>query len=496
MRQDAAYQSLLKSTRQQYHQQIAQVLEEQFPETVTVQPELLAHHYTEAGCTEQAIPYWQQAGQLASDRSAHQEAVRHFTTGLALLTALPETPAHTQQALTLHMALGAALQVVKGFAAPEVEQVYTQARALCQHVGETPELVPVLLGLWRFYHSRSQLHIAREIGEMLLRLAQRADDPALTVIAHYAVGVTWWWLGALSAARQHLEAGIARYTPDQRRVPVFRIGHDLGVACRANVAMTLWLLGYPVQALARAHDALALARALAHPYSLAFAQCLATYVYLFRRDVAAAHEQAEACVALSTEQGFPFWAALGTSLRGWALTMQGHGEEGKAQVRQGLAAFRATGAMLAGPFLCTLLAEICDYLGDTADGLQALAEAHTLVEQHAERYWEAEVCRYQGVLLLRQPRPQPEVAEAWLQRALAVARGQEAKSLELRAATSLARLWQQQGKRAEAHALLAPLYRWFTEGFDTADLQDAQALLENLGTWGAQASTVTQHPLP
>ena len=478
--QDAAYQSLLKSTRQQYHQRIAQVLEAQFPETVETQPELVAQHYTAAGCAEQAVVYWQRAGQQASDRSANLEAISHFTTGIELLTTLPETPEHTQQALTLHIALGAALQMTKGHAAPEVEHAYTQARALCQQVGETPELVPVLFGLWRFYIARPQLHTAREIGETLLRLAQRADDPALAVIAHYALGVTWFCLGALPAARQHLEEGIARYTPDQRRAPVFRIGQDPGVACRAYAALTLWLLGYPDQALARLHEALALAHALSHPYSLAFARCWAAFVSQFRRDVPAVHEQAEAAVALATEQGFPLWAALGTSLRGWALAMQGQGEEGLAQVRQGIAAWRATGAALLVPYFCTLLAEVSAHLGHTEDGLQALAEAHTLVEQHEERWWEAEIYRLRGVLLLRQPGTPQAEAETWLQRALDVARRQEAKSLELRAAMSLARLWQQQGKRTEARTLLTPIYGWFTEGFDTADLQEAKTLLEEL----------------
>ena len=190
-----------------------------------------------------------------------------------------------------------------------MEHAYTQAYALCQQVGETPQLVPVLFGLWRFYVARPQLHTARELGETLLRLAQRAHDPALAVIAHYALGVTWFCLGALPAARQHLEAGIARYTPDQRRAPVFRIGHDPGVACRVYAAMTLWLLGYPAQALARLHEALALAHALSHPYSLAFARCWAAMVSQLRRDVPAVHEQAAAAVALSTEQGFPHWAA-------------------------------------------------------------------------------------------------------------------------------------------------------------------------------------------
>ena len=226
--QEAAYQSLLKSTRQQYHQRIAQVLETRFPATVETQPELVAQHYTAAGCTEQAVPYWQRAGQQASDRSANLEAISHFTTGIELLKTLPETPEHTQHALTLYIALGAALQMTKGHSAPEVEHAYTQAHALCQQVGETPELVPVLFGLWRFYGARPQLHTARELGETLLRLAQRAHDPALAVIAHYALGVTWFWLGALPAARLHLEEGIARYTPDQRRAPVFRMGPRSG----------------------------------------------------------------------------------------------------------------------------------------------------------------------------------------------------------------------------------------------------------------------------
>jgi class 3 adenylate cyclase/predicted ATPase len=478
--QEAAYQSLLKSTRQQYHQRIAQVVETHFPHLCETQPELVAHHYTEASCAEQAVAYWQRAGQHASDRSAYLEAISHVATGIELLKTLPETPEHTQQSLTLHITLGAALLVTKGQAAPEVEHAYTQARALCQQVGETPDLVPVLVGLWWFYLVRSQLHTARELGDTLLRLAQRTDDPVLAVIAYYALGTTWLWLGALPAARQHLEAGITRYTPDQRRAPVFRMGHDLGVGCRILAAGTLWLLGYPAQALARVHDALALAHELSHPFSLAWARCVAAWVSQLRRDVPAVHAHAEAAITLSTEQGFPLWAAYGTIYRGWALAMQGRGEEGVAQVRQGIAAWRAIGAALHVPYYCTMLADVSAHLGHVEEGLQALAEAHTLVEQQEQRWWEAEVSRLRGVLLLRQPGTPPAEAETWLQQALDVARRQEAKSLELRAAMSLARLWQQQGKRAEACDLLTPIYGWFTEGFDTADLQEAKALLEAL----------------
>jgi class 3 adenylate cyclase len=225
---EAAYQSLLKSTRQQVHQRVAQVLAAQFPEIVATQPELLAQHYTEAGLTAEAIPYWQRAGQHASDRSAYLEAISHATTGIALLATLPETPARTQQALTLHTTLGAALLMTKGHAAPEVEHAYTQAYALCQQVGETPELVPVLLGLYRFYGTRAQFHTARELADTLLRLAHRAQDPALAVIAHQTCGAVWLATGVLPAARRHFEAGLARYTPDQHRAPAFRSGNDSG----------------------------------------------------------------------------------------------------------------------------------------------------------------------------------------------------------------------------------------------------------------------------
>jgi predicted ATPase len=456
--QDAAYQSLLRSMRQQYHQRIAQVLETQFPEIVATQPELVAQHDTAAGCTKQAVVYWQRAGQQASDRSANVEAISHLTTGIALLKTLPETREHTQQALALYLALGAALQIAKGHATPEVEHAYTQAYMLCQQVGETPELAPVLYGLYRFYAVRLQLHTARELGETLLRLAQGAQDPGLAVIAHNALGVTGLYLGALPAARQHLEAGIACYTPDQRGTPAFRLGQDPGVACRVHAALTLWLLGYPAHALAHLHETLALAHALAHPFSLACARRWAAFVYQFRRDVLAVREQADAVLTLATERGFTQWAAVGTIFRGWALAMQGRGEEGMTQVQQGIAAWRATGAVLSVPYFYTLLADVAASLSHTAEGLQGLGEAYTLLEQHEERWWEAEICRLRGVLLLRQPETPQTEAEVWLRRALDIARRQEAKALELRAAVSLSRLWQQQGKRVAAYELLAPLY--------------------------------------
>lgn len=478
--QEILYGRLGSARRLRGHRAIGVRLEAGYGAQAAEIAAALAVHFERGQDHSRAVRYRQQAAQRAMQRSAHLEAIRHCTTGIELLKTLPATPEHTQQALTLYIVLGAALLMTKGQAAPEVEHAYTQARTLCQQVGEPPELVPILLGLWRVYLVRPQLHTARELGDTLLRLAQRAHDPALAVLAHDALGSVWLCLGALPAARQHLEEGIARYTPDQRRAPVFHMGGDPGVGCQAHAAVTLWLMGYPAQALARLHEALALAHELSHPFSLAWVRGMAAWVSQLRRDVLAVYEQAEACVALSTEQGFPLWAAWGTSLRGWAMALQGQGEEGLAQVRQGLAAWQATGAALQAPYVYTMLADVCNHLGYLDDSLQALAEAHTLVEQQEERWWEAEVSRLQGVLLLRQTGTPQEEAETWLWRALEVAHRQEAKSLELRAAVSLSRLWQQ-GKWAEAQALLAPIYAWFTEGFDTADLQEAEALLEELG---------------
>jgi DNA-binding winged helix-turn-helix (wHTH) protein/predicted ATPase len=477
--QQVLYHRVSAAQRVRLHQRIGARLEAGHGAHVGDMSAELAMHFARGRDAHRTVQYLRQAGQRSMERSAYVEAVEHLTRALEVLKTLPATPERTQQELTLHIALGAALQITKGNAAPEVEHAYTQARVLCQQVGETPELAKTLFGLFLFYMGRSQLHTAQELGETLLRLAQRAHDLTLAVIAHYALGYTWFVHGALSAARQHVEEGIARYLPDQGSALAFHMTVDLGVGCRIYAALTLWLLGYPAQALVHLHEALALAHELSHPYSLAFVRCQAARFYQGLRDVPAVYEHAEAAVALSTEQGFSFWAAWGTILRGWALAMQGQGEAGMAQVHQGTAAMRATGSVVFSLF-CAVRADVCAHLGPMADGLQALAEASILVEQREERFWEAEVSRLRGVLLLRQTMSQQVEAEAWLQRALDVAHRQEAKLLELRAATSLSRLWQRQGKRAAAHELLAPVYGWFTEGFDTADLQDAKALLEEL----------------
>jgi len=478
--QDAAYQALLRSTRQQYHQHIAQVLEAHFPEIGETQPELLAHHYAEAGFVTQALPCWQRAGQRATQRSAHVEAIAHLTAGLELLKTLPDTPARAQHELALLLALGPPLQATRGYAAPERRQAYTRAWEICQQVGETPQRFAVLFGLWQCYALGAELPRARAVGEQLLTLAQHQHDPGLLLEVHRALGATLICLGEFAAARAHAEQGLTLYDPQQHHTHTFLYGQDPGMSCCLYAAVALWVLGYPDQALARSHEALTIAQERSHPFSMSMALGWAALLRQYRREVQATHEHAEATVTLCTEQGFPLTLAWGTILQGWARAEQEAGEAGMAQIAQGLAAYRTTGTEFFRPYFLALLAEAQRKVKRAEEGCRVLAEALTLVHTTGERYWEAELHRLRGELLLLQALPEAQQAAACFQQALDVARSQQAKSLELRAAMSLARLWQQQGKRAAAYALLAPIYGWFTEGFDTADLQEAKALLEAL----------------
>jgi class 3 adenylate cyclase/predicted ATPase len=478
--QDAAYESLLKSTRQSYHQRLAQVLETQFPETAETQPELLAYHCTAAGLTAQAVAGWHHAGQRAIEWSAHVEAIAHLRQGLALLATLPETPQRLQREVDMLIALGASLLATKGYAAPEVRETYTYARQLCQPLEDPQRLFPLLRGLWNYSYVRAELQTAHTLGEQLLSMAQHVQDAAMLLAAHRALGATLLMLGAGVAAHTHFAQGMALYDPQQHRVYAFLSGEDAGVVCASHDAWTLWYLGYPDQGLARNDEAVTLAQQSAYPFCLSFALSFAAGFHQLRRDEHTAQEYTEASISVATEQGFPFWMARGSFLRGWALARQGQAQEGIEQIHQGLIAFRATGAELARPHFLAHLAEAYEIRGESEAGLTVLTEALTLADKTGERWYEAELHRLKGALLLQQSLDNQVEAESCFHHALEIARTQQAKSFELRAATSLARLWQQQGKPQDAHALLAPVYHWFTEGFDTADLQEAKALLEAL----------------
>jgi predicted ATPase len=394
--------------------------------------------------------------------------------------------------------------------APEVGTAYSRARALCRQVGETPQLFPALRGLWEFYQIRGELETARPLANELLTLAQRGHDSVLRLEAHSAQWQTLVPLGEFIPAREHLEQGLTLYNPAQHRShPLLYAWYDPGVSCRGYMARALWALGYPDQALKRSHEAVTLAQELSHPGSLALALAYALVLHQLRGEEQAIQERAEAAVAFYAEQGFPTWLAMGTIVQGWALAERGQAEKGLAHIRQGLATWQAAGAELYVPLFLGALAQAYAHSGQAEEGLRVIAEALAIVEKNEERWIEAELYRLKGELTLQHekqkakghpgprrrgkkqkarietdpylltPDPQAE-AEAFFSKAIAIAHRQHAKSLELRATVSLARLWQPQGKVKEARQRLTEIYGWFTEGLNTKDLQEAKALLEEL----------------
>jgi DNA-binding SARP family transcriptional activator len=477
------HHSLDPMERAYLHEAVGNTLEALYGEQTEQVAVQLAHHFEQAGLMAKALTYLLQAGRQASRLSANEEAIVHLTKGLELLKTLPDISERTRQELEFQITLGNVLVATKGYAAPEVGKTFTRARELCQSIEETPQLFPVLHGLHRFYLVRNELPTARELGEQLLNLAQSQQDPTLLVAAHRTLGGTLYFMGEFTAAQVHFEQGLTFYNPQHHRSYVLLYGQDEGVACLSYAVWTLWHLGYPDQALKRNQEALNLAQALSHAHSLAYAQLYATTHYYYRREAQATQEQAEALIALSTEQGFAFWLAWGMMFHGWALADQGQGEEGVAQISQGLANLLATGAVVHQSHALILLAEAYRKMGQAEAGLSAIAEALAIVANSEERRGESELYRFKGELLLKAKgrRQNDELSpEDCFLKAIEVARRQRAKSLELRAVMSLSRLWQEQGKGKEARQLLAEIYNWFTEGFDTLDLREAKKLLAEL----------------
>jgi predicted ATPase len=480
--QEVAYNSLLIERRKLVHESAGAALESLFAGQLEDHLDELAHHYSRSDNASKAVEYLGRAGQQAAQRSAYADAISSLGAAIDLLQKLPDSPERIQRELLFQLAIGPALSVVKGRAAPEVERAYTRARALCEGVGDPPELFPALLGLWLMHLVRGELRTAYELAEQIMRRAQSAHDPALSLYAQYALGATCYWKGELVRAREHLEMAISIYDPRRHRPLTFRYGFDVGGGCLTFAAFALWALGYPDQALKRGNEAVALAQELSHPFSLAIAQFAVGAIHQYRREARAAQEMAEAQIALSAEHGITDWLAVATVLRGWAMAEQGHHEEGIVQIREVLAASRATGAEVRRPFILCVFADACSETGHLDDGLGALAEAQAIADRTEVRVSQAETHWLKGELLLKQGDSNVAEAESCFERAIEVARKQSARSFELRATTSLARLLAQQGHRNEARAMLAEIYGWFTEGFDTADLKDAKALLEELET--------------
>jgi predicted ATPase/class 3 adenylate cyclase len=432
--QDAAYQSLLKSSRQRFHAKIGDTIEERFPEIVETQPELLAYHFTEALQAKKAVKYWEKAGRRDLERSAYLEAIAHLRKGIEVVRTLPPSAERTQWELGLQVALGNALLAVKGYAALEVEQTYAQAHALCQEIGLTAQAFPVLYGLWVFYFIRAELAKAREIGGEFLELARKQEETAPVLMAHRVIQFALLWMGEISLSQTHFEQCTALYNAEQHRSLAFQYGQDPGMATLSLAPWSLWLLGYPDQALQRSQEALLAAQRMSHPLSLAYAHVMAAGFHQLRREERLVREKAEAAIAICSQHGFPYWLAWGNILRGWALAQQGETNEGIAQIRQGMADYRATGSMLEWTGFCALLAEAHFKAGQIKEGLNALDEGFTVMEKTGERFYQAELYRLKGELLLQSNNylsgaGVPKEVQEYFDKALQIASRQSAKSL-------------------------------------------------------------------
>ena len=478
--QDAAYETLLKSRRHELHARIARVLENDFAETAETQPELLAHHYAQAGLVAQAIAYRHKAGRQALARSAMIEATTHLTHALELLADAPPGAERDQQELELRVALGGALIAVRGYVAPEVGKNYERARELCGTSVETPRLLPVLTGLYQYHLHSSGPNAGREIAQEVLRLAERHGDAAAIVVGHRMLGASSLFCGNLASALDHLDRAVALYNPAYGVSPVFQAMTETRVALRSFIALVQLWQGHADRALACGTEALAAAYDLNHAYTLSHVLYLNCWLHQVRGESHIVRDRASAMLPLTVEHNYPILVAHAKILHGWAVAATGAPEAGLAQVRDGIGDERSLGVRLHLPCFLGLLAELLTKAGDWNEALAVLGEALAIVDATGERWFEPELHRLKAEALIASTPGDPAEAEASLGRALVVAREQGARFWELRAATTLARLWRDQGRRREAGDLLAPVYGWFTEGFDTPVLQAAKDLLDEL----------------
>ncbi|MGC2202537.1 MAG: AAA family ATPase, partial [Stellaceae bacterium] len=473
--QDAAYSTLLRGRRQELHARVATALEERFADLVERQPEFLAHHLTAAGNTERAVDQWLKAGQHAAARSAHLEAIRHFERGLTALAALPEGSARDGREIELQLARGLSLFTAEGFEATEAAEAYARGRELAEQRGDPHQLFMAVYGLWQSANGAGIVLDCRRLSNQLQQLTADSADDELRLQAHHSAWATCLFLGEPAAAREHCEAGSRLYDPERHSLHhQLYGGHDPGSCAGYFSAQVHWLLGYPDKGLALGSEALELAERIAHPFSIAIALQFDSMLHLDRGEPEFALQRLDAVEALAAEQRLGF-VMEPRFLRGAALCAQGAFEEAVACLREGLA---RPGAMRLRCYGLARLADALTRCGEHGSALASARDGLGTVEKTGHRQWEAELRRLEGVAL--RGLDQLEESQNALQDALRIARRQQAKSFELRAATSLARLWGERGRRAEARDLLASVYGWFTEGFDTADLKEAKVLLDEL----------------
>jgi len=480
--QDAAYSTLLRGARQQLHARIAKVLAERFPEAAATQPELLAHHCAEGAMIEAAVEYWFAAGERALRTSANVEAIKHLQQGVQLLTSsLPDSPERQRIELRFQTALGPAFLATRGWASAEAEQAYRRAEELCRHLGERGERFKVVSGLWVIHQTRGDNHRAGELSDELFRLAEEQNDDELRLQALHSAWGRCTWTGEFTAARKHTERGLAIYDPAKHAIHALTyVGHDPGVCACGLRGIDLWFLGYPDRADKESRRSVTLAEQVAHPPTVAHALSYGTVCQQFRRDKVMVHAWSERMASLAAEHRLALQEATATAARGWILANQGQAKDSLSILRQGLDGCIHLGMRLFEPYHRAVLAEAYLEAGEAAFGLEVVEEAMSFTDESGLYFWHADLLRLKGKLVAHLFPGRKHEAEAYYREALAVARRQQARSLELRAATSLAELWRDRGKRAEAQDLLAPVYAWFTEGFDTPDLKEAKALLDEL----------------
>jgi predicted ATPase len=485
--QDAAYGTLLREPRRALHARIAETLESQFGEIAERQPEILARHCTDAGLIEKAAGLWGKAGQRSLERSALAEAAEQLTRALEQIATLPATPALRREQIKLQVAIITPLLHVKGYAAPETKAAAEQARLLIEQAearGEPPEdpllLFSVLYSFWVANYAAFNGDVARELAAQFLALAEKQGATVPLMIGHRLMGMSLLHTGDIAEGRGHFDRAIARYDAAEHRPLATRFGQDVGVAILSFRSVALWALGYPEAALADAEHALKYAREISQAATLMYALTCTLMTLTLCRNYTTANASFHELVTLADERGIVFWKALGMCVQGCGLALTGKAAEAIQAITSGVAALQKTGATMWGPLSLSYLAKVQAELGQIDDASRCIGKAMTAMETTKERLWEAEVNRIAGEIALGSPAPDVAKAEAYFERALVVARQQQAKSWELRASMSLARLWRSQGKVQQALELLAPVYGWFTEGFDTRDLKEAKALLEEL----------------
>ncbi len=477
--QDAAYDSLLKSRRQELHGKIARVMEERFAEEAEARPAFVAHHFTEAGLLEQATRYWTHAGQLALQRSANVEAINHFSRGLDLLRLQPDSKANSRKELALWLGLGPAYLATRGFSTPEVGNAALRARELCEQLGEAEGAALATVGKFAFHFVRAELQLAHVEVDAGLESAKKMQDTELVALMNMLNGDLCYWEGKFGMAREYLKQALIPWDLEKAKPLADRTGVDAHCISLAYTGLNEFAMGYPERSQAAIEESLRDAEKLGNAQTRGHCLGLAGWLAVYKRDLGEARQFAARTIGYCREQRLMFWEASGYLVEGWVMIQDGQVAEGISRVQQGIDIRRGAGAALVHSSFHAVIAECHERAGEFDAGIALIAEGLAHVERSGERFAEGELLRVQGELLLSKYSRENSALDAF-RKAIKVARDQDAKLFELRASNSLARLWKSQGKRKEAYDVLAPVYDWFTEGFDTKDLKEAKAILEEL----------------